>query len=234
MRDLLGITDELSKTLQRKDQDIVNAMELVRISKERLQMMRDDGWDSLLSEVYTFCDKNEIIIPNMDDLFVDRKRSRRKAEVTNLHYFRVEIFLTSIDKQLQELDRRFNEVNTELLLCVACLDPKDSFSAFDKIKLIRLSQFYPVDFSDSDRVKLSNQLATYIIDMCSNDKFSEVKGISGLAQKMVETRKDIVYPLVYLLLKLALTLPVATASVERAFSAISIVKNRLHNRMADE
>ena len=34
MRDLLGITDELSKTLQRKDQDIVNAMELVRISKE--------------------------------------------------------------------------------------------------------------------------------------------------------------------------------------------------------
>ena len=47
MRDLLGITDELSKTLQRKDQDIVNAMELVRISKERLQMMRDDGWDSI-------------------------------------------------------------------------------------------------------------------------------------------------------------------------------------------
>ena len=155
----------LSKALQRKDQDIVNAMEMVRISKQRLQMMRDDGWDSLLSEVRLFCDKYEIPIPNMDDLFVDRKRSRRKAEVTNLHFYRVEIFYTTIDMQLKELNDRFNEVTTELLLCVACFNPSDSFSAFNKEKLIRLSQFYPDDFSDSDRLILDYQLEIYIIDM---------------------------------------------------------------------
>ena len=105
-------------------------MELVRVSKQRLQMMRDDGWDSLLFEVHSFCDKYEIIIPNMNDMFVERKRSRRKAELTNLHHFQVDIFYTTIDLQLQELNRRFNVVNTELLLCVACLDPSDSFSAF--------------------------------------------------------------------------------------------------------
>ncbi|XXG73537.1 hypothetical protein AAC387_Pa07g2441 [Persea americana] len=43
--------------------------------------------------------------------------------------------------------------------------------------------------------------------MRTNSKFFRVKGISGLAQKMVETERDIAYPLVYLLLKLALTLP---------------------------
>jgi hypothetical protein len=43
-----------------------------------------------------------------------------------------------------------------------------------------------------------------------------------------------VYPLVYLLLELALILPVATATVERAFSAMSIIKNRLRNRMGNE
>jgi hypothetical protein len=43
-----------------------------------------------------------------------------------------------------------------------------------------------------------------------------------------------VYPLVYLLLELALILPVATATVERAFSAMSIIKNRLQNRMGNE
>ncbi|XXG68310.1 hypothetical protein AAC387_Pa06g1426 [Persea americana] len=234
MRDILGVTNELSNALQRKDQDLVNAMKLVRISKQRLQMMRDDGWDSLLSEVHSFCDKYEIIIPNMDDLFVDRKRSRREVEVTNLHHFRVEIFYATIDMQLQELNHLFNEVNTELLLCVACLDPSDSFSAFNKEKLVRLSQFYPDDFSDADRVMLDNQLQTYIIDMRTNSRFSEVKGISGLAQKMVETRKDIVYDFVYLLLKLALTLPIATASVERASSTVKIVKNRLHSRMEAE
>ena len=31
MRNLMGITNELSQALQRKDQDIVNAMSLVRI-----------------------------------------------------------------------------------------------------------------------------------------------------------------------------------------------------------
>jgi hypothetical protein len=38
---------------------------------------------------------------------------------------------------------------------------------------------------------------------------------------------------VYLLLKLVLLLPVATANVERAFSAMSFVKSKLRNKMGD-
>ncbi|CAN1145186.1 hypothetical protein LINPERHAP2_LOCUS14546 [Linum perenne] len=52
--------------------------------------------------------------------------------------------------------------------------------------------------------------------------------------KMVKTRKHVVYPLVYLLLKMTLILPIAIASVERAFSAMTYVKNKLRNRMGDE
>jgi hypothetical protein len=36
MRYILGVSNELSQALQRKDQDIVNAMKLVQMSKERL------------------------------------------------------------------------------------------------------------------------------------------------------------------------------------------------------
>ncbi|PKU82550.1 hypothetical protein MA16_Dca026095 [Dendrobium catenatum] len=50
---------------------------------------------------------------------------------------------------------------------------------------------------------------------------------------MVETRKNDIFPLVFLLIKLALILPIATATVERAFSAMNIIKNRLRNRMGD-
>ncbi|CAL5432198.1 unnamed protein product [Camellia sinensis] len=42
MKNILGITNELSLALQKKNQDIVNAMTLVKASKQRLQMMRDD------------------------------------------------------------------------------------------------------------------------------------------------------------------------------------------------
>ncbi|PKA63866.1 hypothetical protein AXF42_Ash004876 [Apostasia shenzhenica] len=55
----------------------------------------------------------------------------------------------------------------------------------------------------------------------------------NLAKKLVETNRHIIYPLVYLLIKLVLTLPVATASIERAFSAMNIVKSLLRNKMGD-
>ena len=42
MRYILGVSNELSQALQRKDQDIVNAMKLVWMSKERLQRMKEN------------------------------------------------------------------------------------------------------------------------------------------------------------------------------------------------
>ena len=41
------------------------------------------------------------------------------------------------------------------------------------------------------------------------------------------------YDMVYELLKLVLLLPVATASVERVFSAMVLVKTKLRNKMGD-
>jgi hypothetical protein len=58
---------------------------------------------------------------------------------------------------------------------------------------------------------LNNQLDTYILDVHSNIEFSEFKGIGGLAMK--KKNKDIVYPLMYLLIKLPLILPISTATV---------------------
>ena len=77
---------------------------------------------------------------------------------TNLHHYRVELFYTIIDMQLQELNNRLSEVNTDLLLCMACLDPSNSFVAFDKEKLIRLAKFYPSDFLRMDILALDSQL----------------------------------------------------------------------------
>jgi hypothetical protein len=51
---------------------------------------------------------------------------------------------------------------------------------------------------------------------------------------MVDTKKHLAFPLVYQLLKLVLVLPVATASVERCFSAMKIVKTILRNRIGNK
>lgn len=82
MVDILEITNDLNKTLQRKDQDIVNAMEQVRTSKTRLQDMRDRGWGPLLEKVTSFCKKNNSEILNMEDPYYDGISRRRGSQVT--------------------------------------------------------------------------------------------------------------------------------------------------------
>jgi hypothetical protein len=42
MQEIFGYTDELSRALQRKDQDIVNAIELVDLTKYHLEGLRSD------------------------------------------------------------------------------------------------------------------------------------------------------------------------------------------------
>ncbi|XP_026451959.1 uncharacterized protein LOC113352346 [Papaver somniferum] len=158
-------------------------------------------------------------------------------EETNLQHYQIGLFNNVIDMQIAALNDRFDELNTELLLCMSHLNPSQKFSSYDKGALIRLAKLYPSDFSEIDLIILiilERQLDTFLADVLSSNDFSELVGISGLAQKMVDTKRNQVYPLVYLLITLSPILSVATTTVERVFSALDIVKNRLRNRMGNE
>ncbi|KAH1155006.1 hypothetical protein GLYMA_18G180700v4 [Glycine max] len=209
MLKLFGITNELSNILQRKDLNIVNAMELV-----------DSGWNNFFADVQGFCVVKSILVPNMDDEIPVRGRSRAEGRtITNLHHYRAEIFYVAIDKICVEMDHRFSEGSNIILDCFSCLDPKNSFS-----KLF---------FSDDDRGTIRDQLETYVLQVRRNASFSTCEDVQSLAMKMVQTEKHLVFPLVYKLIELALILPVSTASVERAFSAMKIIKSKLRNKIND-
>ncbi|PIN26248.1 hypothetical protein CDL12_00992 [Handroanthus impetiginosus] len=152
--------------MKRKDQDMLNAMKQVRVCKTRVQTMRDEGRESLLCEVSTFCNVHGICIPNMNDDFKARERSRRKAQqINNDHHFRMEIFNQVIDMQLQEMNSHFTNVNSKLLTCIACSSPDDSFSSFNKDRLMEFATFYPSEFSNVELLTLDDQLENYIVDM---------------------------------------------------------------------
>jgi hypothetical protein len=235
MLQILRITNELSFLLQRKDQNIVEAMSLVVDVKTRLSNLRSEGYEPLLEEAKAFCQKNDILIPNMEDSVPRFGRSRKggKNNITQDHYFRVDIFYATIDSITTEFDHRFNEVSTELLTCFACLDPRESFSKFDVNKLAHLTKIYLDDFSLDDREAIKYQLATFIIHVRRLEEFRVCHDFASLAIKMVELKRHIVFPLVYRLIELAMLLLVATASVERAFSAIKIIKTELRNKISD-
>ena len=235
MLTIFGYTNDLCVALQRKEQDIVNAISLVKSTTNVLQKMRDQGWDSLLDKVILFCTKHEIDVPSMDAQYVPQGRSRRFAkQATNLHHFRVAIFLEVIDLHLQEIDNRFNEKNMELLTCMASLSPRGNFSSFDKERILKLASLYPEEFSCFDLTALDLQLDVFLDSMQNDERFHDLQDINSLSMMLVKTRRHETFPLIHLLIKLMLILPVATASVERVFSAMTFVKNKLRNSMGDQ
>ena len=139
MLKLPGITNELSRLLQSKDTNIVQAMELVNDVKLRLATMRDSGWDSLFGEVQQFCSSKGIPVPNMDDEIPVRGRSRLEGRtITNLHYYRDEIFYVVIYKIYVEMNHHLSDSKREVFACFSYLDPNNFFSNFDVEKLTRV------------------------------------------------------------------------------------------------
>jgi hypothetical protein len=115
----------------------------------------------------------------------------------------------------------------------ACFDLRDSFSKFDVDKIAKLTEIYDADFSSDDRNSIKVDLQLFITHMRRHDQFRVCYDLASLAKKMFELERHIMFPLVYCLIELALLLPVATASVERAFSAMKIIKTELRNKMSD-
>ncbi|RID44592.1 hypothetical protein BRARA_I01376 [Brassica rapa] len=200
----------------------------------KLQKLRDDGWNLLMDKIASFCKKHNAGMLIMEDDFVNPKNPRKRSNITNMHHYKVNCFCTVLDLQIQEFNDRFTEVTTDLLICMAALSPTDSFYGFDKEKLMRLAKLYPEDFSYGEILSLEQQLDIYIDNIRRDERFKSVENLGDLSCLMVKTQKHIAHPLVYRLLKLVLTLPVATVSVERCFSAMKLVKTAARNRIGDQ
>jgi hypothetical protein len=159
----------------------------------------------------------------MNDLYVDNPRNQ--TSITNLHYYRVNLFYTVIDIQLREPNYIFMKINTEILICMSCLGSKNSFSSFNKERLLQLAQIYPSDFKQFEFPILACQLKNYIMNVQVDRDFFEVNLVE-LSQKLVETNRHNICTLVYKLIKLGLLLSVATASVKRVFFGNEFGKNQ--------
>ena len=73
----------------------------------------------------------------------------------------------------------------------------------------------------------------HIANVRRDERFKNLKSICDLSVMLVETNKHVQYFSVHKLLKLVLILPVATAQVERVFSTMNYIKNKLRNKMGD-
>ncbi|KAJ4770376.1 zinc finger MYM-type-like protein [Rhynchospora pubera] len=235
MRDILSLTDEISQLLEMRENDIEKAVNLTGGVSQKLEDLRDHGWELLFNEVSSFCKKNEIEVPDMAAMHPGRPRHRKEGrKVTNFQYYHDGVFLSVVETQIKEINKQFTETNTSLILCIAAMNPKNSFFSFNKENMVRFAKFFPCDFSPEEIGMLDNELEKYIIDMRSSLDFKDLDGITKLAEKLVLTRRAEVYPLVYRVIELALIIPIAAPAIERVVSSGKVVKKWLTARLGNE
>ena len=129
----------------------------------------------------------------------------------------------------------FSEKIVELLEHSSALDPRDGYISFNSDSILKLAKkYYYLDFTQQELDTLEFQLKHFELDVKNHPKLGKSSSIADLCQGLAYTGKASHYYLVDRLIRLVLTLPVSTASVERAFSAMKIVKSKLRNKMGDE
>ena len=160
----------------------------VKLTKQKFQQIRDDGWDCLLQIVYSFCEEHGIPKLDMDEEYIDRHRPRKKTNRTNYQHYRYDCLNPIIDLQLTEFSDRFNEVNFQLLTHIAAFNPKNSFEAFKYVSLMELAKSYPDDFNSTQLKDLDRELNIYIDNMRADERFADLNTISELARLMVGTK----------------------------------------------
>ncbi|KAG6730512.1 hypothetical protein I3842_01G083800 [Carya illinoinensis] len=182
--EIMGITDVFCQVLQQKSQDILNAMNMVSTTK-----------------------KFDIDIPELCSRYVQGRGRHQRDHITIEHHYHFEIFNVTIDFQMQELDNKFGEGTTKLLILSSALDLKDGYKSFNIDDICCLvEEYYPLDFSENEKINSRFQLEHFEVKVFSNP----------------------------ILVCLILTILVSIATSERVFSAMKIVKTRLRNKIEDE
>ncbi|OMO77763.1 Zinc finger, TTF-type [Corchorus olitorius] len=162
------------------------SIDAVRCTKALIRNLRDHGWETLLDTVKTFCGNYDIEAPNMDSLFSkSRARSRlQKNSVTMEHHYKVDVFFATIDRQLNELNSRFNEQAVQLLTLSSALDPRDGFKLFETNAVCSLvEKFYPSDFTEQEKILLKYELQHYGLSMPKHLDMQNLSTVAELCRK---------------------------------------------------
>ncbi|XVF78762.1 hypothetical protein PTKIN_Ptkin14bG0162000 [Pterospermum kingtungense] len=218
------------------------------IQKEILKILADEVRKKIREEIGSakFCilvdealdesnqEQMAIILRFVDCHGIIRERFFNNVITVEQHYH-VDVFNVVPDFQLMELGSRFPDQTLELLSLSSSLDSTNHFESFNIDDICNLAQrFYPLDFTEKELGTLKRQLQHFKYDILVHPNFQNLSSLSELCQRLIETRKSKIFFLIDRLIRLVMTLPVSTATTERAFSAMKLVKKSLWNKMDDD
>ncbi|XP_026483030.1 zinc finger MYM-type protein 1-like [Ctenocephalides felis] len=230
---ILQIIDATSKALQSKDADLSNALKRLKICMEELEKYRHD-FENLKLEANSIAEKWSIT-PEFSKTR-QRKVKRHFGELCEDErlqdpesLFKVNIFYRVLDIIINQLKSRFYPMS-ELISNFSILQPSTLKALNDTEimkKALEFVKVYKKDISESFAKEIFSFRSTF------RDEIEKCSCIKDLANLLLIKNHfmSCSFPEMCTALLLFLTIPVTTASAERSFSKLKLIKNYLRNSM---
>lgn len=216
----------LSKFLQKSNIDLKLAVQLANDTQKELQELRthaDDVFKEIFEEVKVVAEKFdiEIKIPRLT------KKQTNRCNIplnTPEQYYRASIFIPYLDKFITELEEKFN-VHRSIL------------SGFDSLfrkngpieDILILSNKYIEDLQNDGS---QNQIIEAEYKLWQRKLMQTTEKPNNALEAMAMCNQSI-YPNIFKLLQILVTLPVSSATNERTFSNLKRIKTYLRNSMSE-
>lgn len=238
-RKLFGETKILSDMLQAPDLDLSTAVDLVETLVQTLKDFREDTYfEKLWQEVLNIskqCDaatqnakRQRKISSRLSDCHILSTVGQRELD-SDKETFRTSFFYPVIDSMLAELSKRFSNTNCELMRSLRSLNPKSPDFLRDTT-LFDFGRLYGANIDD-----LGHELHQFKRLLERKVQRGEIDKLSDTVQlaRFIEPYKEVFFEL-FRLCKISLALPVSSASCERSFSTLKLVKNYLRSTMCGD
>lgn len=190
------------------------------------------------------CSTHDITIEGPHSQDGKRKRTIREApdyyytstvghrdEVVTSENIRIQVFIPVVDRILSELRRRFSDESLAVVGSVSSVLCPNSPKFLNFSDILPLLSVY-ADTCGIDTTLLGAKM-TIALNLLNNDLGDSLL-TSNLETVLCKLAPPVAFPNLLKCVKVALTLPVTSASCERSFSAMKLIKTYLRNKTGDD
>lgn len=238
--EILSRVNIISKLWQSVQVHLSIALEHLRTFCDWIKEYRQTGFEQCLSDARQFIEKSSYDLPK------DFKNKRVAKKKTMFDYessdepiqspksrYETDFFNTMIDSIVSNMDSRFISLNQHFenfgfLYDLSKLKniPKEHIlkNCQDLHTVLRVGES-----SDFQPYELYEELQTMIPNLPDF-----IKDVKQLLQYVTENNLKEIYPNIYIVIRILLTVPVSTASAERSFSKLKLIKNYLRSTMGQQ
>lgn len=233
---ILQIINLTSKILQSKSVDLDNASNSLKNCYEQLKEYRCN-FNDLLEEANIVAKswsistefqnkRRKVVKKYFDELCTDMRLTCPET------LFRVTIFNRALDILINQISKRFSSFH-ELMLNFTCLQPSFLTSATDLELLNEATKLVNKYDKDISKTFTSEILA---VRSTLKNQICQLNSTRDLAQLLMVKNHSLTasFPEVCTALLLFLTIPVTSASAERSFSKLKIIKGYLRSTMMQD